>query len=93
MNFGRVGMHLMFEVRRENILDDALSVISIPGLNYQMPMRVNFTGEPGIDEGGVRKEFFQILIKKLFDPNYAMFTFNEKNVMYYINGLSHETNM
>jgi ubiquitin-protein ligase E3 A len=30
-------------------------------------------GEPGIDEGGVRKEFFQLLIKNLFDPQYGMF--------------------
>jgi ubiquitin-protein ligase E3 A len=52
-----------------------------------------FKGEPGIDEGGVRKEFFQLLIKELFNPNYAMFNFNEKNVMYYLNGLSHEPNI
>ena len=86
-------MYLFFEVSRSNILDDALAVISKPGINFQKPLRVMFKGEPGIDEGGVRKEFFQLLIKELFNPNYAMFTFNEKNVMYYLNGLSHEPNI
>jgi len=56
-------------------------------------MRVVFKGEPGVDEGGVRKEFFQLLIKQLFNPDYAMFNFNEKTVKYYINGLSHEPNI
>ena len=34
--------------------------------------------EPGVDEGGVRKEFFQLIIKELFDPNLGMFI--SKNV-------------
>jgi len=41
----------------------------------------------------VRKEFFQLLIKELFKQEYGMFTFNEKTVQYYINGLSHEPNI
>lgn len=86
-------MYLMFEVSRNNILDDALRMISKQGINFQKPLRVVFKGEPGIDEGGVRKEFFQLLTKELFNPNYAMFNFNEKNVMYYLNGLSHEPNI
>ena len=86
-------MYLMFEVSRNNILDDALRMISKQGINFQKPLRVVFKGEPGIDEGGVRKEFFQLLIKELFNPNYAMFNFNEKNVQYYLNGLSHEPNI
>ena len=93
LNHGHAAMYLLFEVSRENILDDSLSVISKPGLNFQKPLRVVFKGEPGIDEGGVRKEFFQLLIRKLFDPMYAMFNFNDKNVMYYLNGLSHEPNI
>lgn len=93
LNLSRVGMHLMFEVNRSNILDDALRVISKPDQNFKKPLRVIFQGEPGIDEGGVRKEFFQLLIKDLFNPEYGMFNFNEKKVMYYINGLSHESNI
>jgi E3 ubiquitin-protein ligase HERC4 len=93
LQMGRAGMHLMFEVRRNTILDDALRVINKPNLNFKKPLRVIFAGEPGVDEGGVRKEFFQLLIKDLLNPDYAMFQFNEKAVLYYINGLSHEPNI
>ena len=41
---------------------------------WQKPLRVIFEGEPAIDEGGVRKEFFQLLLEKLFQPEYGMGT-------------------
>lgn len=63
LNQGHAAMYLLFEVKRDNILDDALSVISKPGLKFSKPLRVVFKGEPGVDEGGVRKEFFQLLIR------------------------------
>lgn len=31
-----------------------------------------FDGEGGIDEGGVRKEFFRLLVSQLFDAKYCM---------------------
>jgi len=40
------------------------------------PMRVEFVNEPAIDEGGVIKEYFQLLLKEIFNPDYAMFIFN-----------------
>lgn len=46
-----------------------------------------------MDEGGVRKEFFQLLIRQIFNPEYGLFNFNEKTVQYYINGSSHEPNL
>jgi hypothetical protein len=36
--------------------------------NLRKPLRVIFEGEPGIDAGGVQKEFFQLLVRDLFDP-------------------------
>jgi ubiquitin-protein ligase E3 A len=34
-------------------------------------LRVQFVGEEGIDEGGVQKEFFQLIVRELFDPGYG----------------------
>jgi ubiquitin-protein ligase E3 A len=85
--------YLMLEVRRENILEDTLNKIVNPGMNFKKPLRVSFVGEPGLDEGGVRKEFFQILIKALFDPNFAMFNYNEKERLYWFNGHTMEPNV
>eukprot|EP00729_Bicosta_minor_P016381 gene16381-10838_t len=36
--------------------------------------KVEFEGEEGLDYGGVRKEFFQLVLRDLFDPKYGMFT-------------------
>lgn len=32
---------------------------------------VEFDGEQGIDEGGLSKEFFQLIIQRIFNPDYG----------------------
>ena len=39
------------------------------------PLRVHFIGEDGIDAGGVKKEFFQLLMTELLSPDYGMLVF------------------
>ena len=36
------------------------------------PLRVHFISEDGIDAGGVKKEFFQLLVAELLCPDYGM---------------------
>jgi hypothetical protein len=50
--------YLILRVRRSNIVEDTLKYINNSNLNLKKPLKVMFEGEPGIDEGGVRKEFF-----------------------------------
>lgn len=38
---------------------------------------VEFVGEQGIDEGGVSKEFFQLIVEQIFNPDYGMFIYQE----------------
>jgi hypothetical protein len=64
---------LNIQVRRHNILDDSLRALSTQSRNFKKQMRVKFVGEEGVDQGGVKKEFFHLLMKELFNPNYAMF--------------------
>lgn len=45
--------------------------------DLKKPLKVIFKGEEGIDEGGVQKEFFQLIIRQTFDLNYGMFTYEE----------------
>lgn len=35
---------------------------------------VEFAGEQGLDEGGVSKEFFQLVVEHIFNPDYGMYT-------------------
>ena len=79
------GLHLKLNIRRERILEDALGQLSGRGTELKKPLKIKFVGEQGVDEGGVKKEFFHLLIDELFNPNYAMFI--EKNVRIIFNFL------
>ena len=50
---------------------EAISEMNPVDLRKQM--RVEFKGEEGLDEGGLQKELFQLLIEKLLDPMYGEF--------------------
>lgn len=51
---------------------------------------VEFSGEQGIDEGGVSKEFFQLIIEEIFNPDYGMFINNEDTNTVWFNSTSFE---
>lgn len=40
-------------------------------LDLKKQLYVEFEGEQGIDEGGVSKEFFQLIVESVFNPDYG----------------------
>lgn len=52
---------------------------------------VEFEGEQGVDEGGVSKEFFQLIVEEIFNPDYGMFTTQEDTQMTWFNPTSFES--
>jgi hypothetical protein len=44
---------------------------------------VHFIGEDGIDAGGVKKEFFQLLVGELLSPDYGMLVFQPESNTYW----------
>lgn len=36
-------------------------------------LAVEFDGEQGVDEGGVSKEFFHLIVEELFNPDYGKY--------------------
>ena len=54
-------------------------------LDFKKPLKVVFEGEEGIDEGGVQKEFFLVLVRQLLDPNYAMCRFDPDSHLMWFN--------
>lgn len=65
-------VYTKLEVNRNSILEDTLLQLN-SGINLKKPLKIHFIGEEGVDEGGVKKEFFQLIIKQIFDPNFGMF--------------------
>ena len=61
-------------VRRSNILEDVIEYfkhVSMTTLKHHL--RVIFTGEPGIDEGGLLTEMYNIFFDKVFHPTSGLF--------------------
>ena len=86
----RNGYKLKLNIRRERLIEDTLNEISKPNINLQNEVQVKFQGEQGVDQGGVRKEFFMLFIRQIFDPNYGMFSYNSKVRLYWFNHYSFE---
>ena len=83
-------IYLTINIRRNNLIEDALNELSKPDIKLQNPIKVKFIGEQGVDEGGVRKEFFLLFIRQIFDPDYGMFNYNSKTRFYWFNHYTFE---
>ncbi|CAG2119737.1 unnamed protein product, partial [Medioppia subpectinata] len=46
-------------------------------------LKVTFIGEPGLDMGGLTKEWFLLLIKQIFHEDYGMFVYHSKSRCYW----------
>ena len=81
------------EVKRESLIEDTLSQLLSGEFNIKKPLKVHFLGEEGVDEGGVKKEFFQLIVKELFDPEYSMFKYYENQRLFWFNPDTIESNL
>ncbi len=71
-------------IRRCHLLEDALNEVSRQRpRDLFKPLRIHFIGEDGVDAGGVKKEFFQLLMAELLSPDYGMLIFQEETRMYW----------
>eukprot|EP00727_Mastigamoeba_balamuthi_P014729 m51a1_g9882 hypothetical protein (1016) ;mRNA; f:13847-18173 len=89
------GSALIFLVRREFLIDDTLTAILQvqQPLLFKRPVKVVFEGEQAIDEGGVRKEFFQLCIRKIMDLDYGLFEYLKESDSYWFNKNSFESSL
>lgn len=81
-------MHI--EVRRSSLFEDAIEQLSNLAGNLKSPLKVKIRGEPANDAGGVKKEFFQLVMSEVFNPNRDMFVRRADDRFHWFNGLSTE---
>ncbi|KAH8299588.1 hypothetical protein KR044_003261 [Drosophila immigrans] len=86
-NFGQDGQEgarpdLKLTVRRDQLINDALIGLELVAMSNPKDLKkqlvVEFVGEQGIDEGGVSKEFFQLIVEEIFNPAFGMFVQQEE---------------
>ncbi|XP_060697829.1 probable E3 ubiquitin-protein ligase HERC4 [Hemiscyllium ocellatum] len=71
---------LVLIVRREHIVEDTVEVLrKSKNVDFKKPLKVIFVGEEAVDAGGVRKEFFLLIMRDLLDPKYGMFRYYEES--------------
>ena len=80
---------LRVSVRRENCMED-----SFEQLRFKKPdelrgrLHVTFSGEEGIDAGGLTREWYSVLAKDVFNPGYCLFSPTSDGATYQPNAMS-----
>ncbi|XP_049574872.1 ubiquitin-protein ligase E3A isoform X1 [Syngnathus scovelli] len=86
--------YLKLKVRRDHIIDDALVRLEMISMENPSDLKkqlfVEFEGEQGVDEGGVSKEFFQLVLEEIFNPDIGMFTYDKDTGLFWFNSSSLE---
>ncbi len=87
--------YLVMEVHRGNLVEDVMNHINGTSNTKALkkPLKVKFHGEQGVDEGGVRKEMFQLLSAQLFTPDYGMFVEESETHLLWFNASALEANI
>ncbi len=85
-----INPYLIMQIQRNNMIEDSLNFLANQQVNFKKPLKIKFVGEQGIDEGGVKKEYFLLLVRQIFNPEYGMFIYNEKTRFFWFNGSSFE---
>eukprot|EP01038_Epipyxis_sp_PR26KG_P005357 gene5357-7431_t len=83
----RRGIHL--QIRRNQIFEDTFHQLRVRTADeLRGRLQVNFFGEEGVDAGGLTREWYSILSREIFNPNYALFTIAADGVTFQPNPLS-----
>ena len=72
-----VQQFLILNIRRDCLVDDSLravrEVIGGGGEEIKKGLKIVFKGEEGVDAGGLRKEWFLLLVREVFNPDHGSF--------------------
>uniref|UniRef100_A0A7S4S0Y2 HECT-type E3 ubiquitin transferase n=1 Tax=Ditylum brightwellii TaxID=49249 RepID=A0A7S4S0Y2_9STRA len=69
---------LRLTIRRKHVFEDAFHRLRLRTADEMRGrLHITFVNEEGVDAGGLSREFFGILAKEMFNPNYALFTSTE----------------
>lgn len=70
-----VEQYLTLNVRRDCLVEDSLKsvseVIGGGGEDIKKGLRIAFQGEEGVDAGGLKKEWFLLLVREVFNPDHG----------------------
>ncbi|KAI8460270.1 hypothetical protein BY996DRAFT_6429727 [Phakopsora pachyrhizi] len=77
-------------VRRSHLVEDSLRQIEAGRSELKKLLKIGFVNEEGVDGGGLKKEWFLLLIRRLVAPEYGMFIHDEETNQIWFNPASSE---
>ncbi|OQR85369.1 HECT E3 ubiquitin ligase [Achlya hypogyna] len=82
--------HIQFVVRRDHLIEDSMEqMLKCPASRFWERLRIFFENEPGLDAGGLIREWYELLSDKLFSEEMGLFTATKgSNLAYWINPAS-----
>jgi E3 ubiquitin ligase SMURF1/2 len=82
--------HIQFVVRREHLVADSMEqMLKCPASRFWERLRIYFENEPGLDAGGLIREWFECLSDGLFNDDFGLFIATKgENMGYWINPAS-----
>jgi E3 ubiquitin-protein ligase HECTD2 len=90
-----VSQYLILKVRRDCLVEDSLrgvsEVIGSGTSDIKKGLRIDFQGEEGVDAGGLRKEWFLLLTREIFDPHHGLFVYDDDSQYCYFNPFCFES--
>ncbi|VDL89166.1 unnamed protein product [Schistocephalus solidus] len=73
---------LLFQVSRTDLVPRTLQCLaSCSPADLKRPLKVEFDGEEAVDDGGVLKEFFLLIMREILNPIFGMFKFYPESRM------------
>ncbi len=90
--------HVKVRIRRERLLDDSFnSFLKLKSEDFRRFFRFEFINEPGVDAGGVAREWFQLVGDACFNVDFGLFEYSGvDNVCYQLNpnsGIANEVHL
>ncbi|KAJ5363921.1 uncharacterized protein N7496_009634 [Penicillium cataractarum] len=89
LNHRAVSQYLVLKVRRECLVEDSMRAVSesvgAGSEEIKKGLRIEFVGEEGVDAGGLRKEWFLLLVREVFDPHHGLFIYDDDSQYCYFN--------
>lgn len=70
-------------IRRQHFFEDSINQLRLWPTSNRRRFRVEFVNEPGVDAGGLKKEWFLMFFKQLFDSDHDLFVIDETSNFYW----------
>lgn len=69
-------LRISISVRRDQVFLDSYRALFFKSKEEvkKSKLEISFKGESGVDAGGVTREWYQVLSRQMFNPDYALFT-------------------